>query len=88
MSRRLLLVLLLVAIVVALSYAWHQSRSQTNAELDNTTDLVMLEEANDALALEINTLEAEIRAIEDINIDTKRLLELKSARLQALESQP
>jgi len=87
MSRRLLLVLLLVAIVVAISYTWHQSRHQATTA-DNTTDLVMLEEENDALALEIETLEAEIHAIEDMNADTKRLLELKSARLQALESQP
>lgn len=77
-----------MAIVVALSYTWHQSRPQPTDQPDNTTDLVMLEEANDALALEIETLEVEIAAIEDMNADTKRLLELKSARLQALESQP
>ncbi|MDP1539046.1 MAG: hypothetical protein U0998_11745 [Moraxellaceae bacterium] len=73
---------------MALSFTWHQSRPKPNAAPDSTTDLVMLEEANDALALEIDTLEAEIHAIEDMNADTKRLLELKSARLQALESQP
>ncbi len=77
-----------MAIVVALSFTWHKSRHQPAPAPDNTTDLVMLEEANDALALEIETLEAEIHAIEDMNADTKRLLELKSARLQALESQP
>lgn len=77
-----------MAIVVALSFTWHQSRPQPDAAPDSSTDLVMLEEANDALALEIETLEAEIAAIEDMNADTKRLLELKSARLQALESQP
>lgn len=77
-----------MAIVVALSYTWYQSRPQSDKAPDSTTDLVMLEEANDALALEIETLEAEIAAIEDMNADTKRLLELKSARLQALESQP
>jgi chaperonin cofactor prefoldin len=48
----------------------------------------MLEEANDALELEVETLEAEIDAIESMNADTQRLLELKSARLQALENQP
>ena len=68
-----------MAIVVALSYTWYQSRPQPTDQPDNTTDLVMLE---------IETLEAEIAAIEDMNADTKRLLELKSARLQALESQP
>ncbi len=77
-----------MAIVLALSYTWYQSRPQSDKSPDSTTDLVMLEEANDALALEIETLEAEIAAIEDMNADTKRLLELKSARLQALESQP
>ena len=80
--------MLIMAIVVALSYTWYQSRPQSDKTPDSSTDLAILEETNDALALEIETLEAEIAAVEDMNADTKRLLELKSARLQALESQP
>ncbi len=87
MSRRLLFILILAAIVVLLSYSWHQWRNSAPAASAEVTDLTMLEEANDAIALENETLEEEIRAIEDMNADTQRLLELKSARLQALESQ-
>lgn len=95
MSRPVLALLALMAVVAATSFWW---QSEQAARQDAATtgqaapaarpaeQLILTQEAVDALATENAELQSRIRNLEARTQDADRLLELKTARLQKLEN--
>ncbi len=92
MSRRVLALLALVAVVATASFWWQSEQAASHSEAlplpagaSAAEKLTLTQESVDALSAENADLSSRITALEAQGADAERLIQLKTARLQSLE---